>query len=248
MPKLILGLDLETTGKDTSKDRIIEIGAVIWDAEKGIPLKIFSEMVYFEGIWDEATATKERIEEITHISFEHLVQFGIAPTEALQKLADLMRTPNLLAVVAHNGEQFDRQLVIAEFKRWGIELPEVHWLDTMTDVPYEGNIQTRKLTYLAAEHGFINPFAHRAIFDVLTMLKMTQQYDIDWLIKLSKEPSVTLIALTTAPWEDGGKSNEEAKARGYRFQSEGKKWIKLVKESQIQSEKASAPFGIREMR
>jgi len=248
MAKYILGIDFETTGKDTSKDEIIEIGAVLWDAEKGVPLKILSEMLYHDKIWENATSTKERIEQITHISFENLVRFGMDPVVVLKQLVELMNLPDLIAVVAHNGNEYDKPILLSNAKRWGIEIPEVHWVDTMTDVPFDVDIQTRKLTYLTLEHNFINPFAHRAVFDVLSMLKILQQYDIDWVVKLSKEPNVTLIALTTGPWEDGGKSNEEAKARGYRFQSDGKKWIKVVKESQVQSEKATSPFGIREMR
>lgn len=246
--KLILGLDFETTGKDTSKDEVIEIGAVLWDCTKGTPVKILSELLWYENIWQEATATKEKIEQITGISYEHLKRYGIHPTEGLTKLSEVMRIPDLMAVVAHNGNEFDKPLLLNVAKKWDIEIPEVKWIDTMIDVPYDLRIQTRKLSYLAADHGFVNPFAHRAIFDVLTMLKLLQQYDIEWVFKLSQEPSVTLIANTVPPWEDGGASNEEAKSRGYRFQSETKRWIKLVKESQVQAEKSSVPFSLREIR
>lgn len=246
--KLILGIDFETTGKDTSKDEIIEIGAVLWDCTKGTPVKVLSELLCCENIWQNATATKEKIEQITGIAYEHLEQYGIPPIDGLEKLSAMMRTPNLMAVVAHNGNEFDKPLLLNVAKRRGVEIPEVKWIDTMIDIPYGSHVQTRKLSYLAAEHGFVNPFAHRAIFDVLTMLKVLQQYDIEWVFKLSQEPSVTLVANTTPPWEDGGASNEEAKSRGYRFQSETKRWIKLVKESQVQAEKSSAPFSLREIR
>ena len=246
--KLVLGLDFETTGRDTSKDQIIEIGAVLWDCDNAMPLKIMSEMIYREDIWETATASKEKIKEITHIRYDHLQSYGISPITGLLQLFELMQLPDLLAVVAHNGNEFDKPLLYANAKKWNLEVPTINWIDTMIDIPYDPSIQTRKLTYLATEHNFMNPFAHRAIFDVLTMLKILQQYDIEWVLKLSQEPNVTLIANTTPPWEDGGKSNEEAKSRGYRFQSETKKWIKLVKESQIQVEKTSAPFSIREIR
>jgi DNA polymerase III alpha subunit (gram-positive type) len=248
MTEYILGIDFETTGKDTSKDEIIEIGAVLWDVEKAIPVKIISELLWHEDIWKDATATKERIEQITKISYESLVEFGISPQEGLLKLADLMKTPNIIAVVAHNGNEFDKPLLLANAKKFGVEFPELTWIDSMIDIPYNVEIQTRKLSYLATEHGFINPFAHRAIFDVLTMLKVVQQYDIHWIIKLSKESSVTLVAATTPPWQDSGKSNEEAKSRGFRYHSETKRWIKNVKESQVQAEKAAAPFSISELR
>jgi len=245
---LILGLDFETTGKNVNRDNIVEIGAVLWDTVRNSPVQIYSEMLWYEEIWNGATATPETIEQITKISSEDLIKYGISPKDGLSKLKQIMSTTDLAAAVAHNGNEFDKPLLLANAKRWDIELPEISWIDTMTDIPYEPHIQTRKLTHLASDHGFVNPFAHRAIFDVLTMLKVLQNYDIEWLIKLSKEPSVTLIANTTPPWEDGGKSNEEAKSRGFRFNSENKKWVKSVKESQVQLEKSLATFSIREIR
>ena len=127
-----------------------------------------------------------------------------------------MDIPGVAFIVAHNGISFDKPIFYANATRWDMTAPlELPWADTMIDIPYDPSIQTKKLSYLAAEHGFLNPFPHRAVFDVMTMLKMIQDYDMEWLLKLSKEPLVTLIAATTHPKYDGGKSNEEAKARGY---------------------------------
>jgi len=243
---LLLGLDLETTGRNTNTDQIIEVGAVIWDTDKCSPVQILSEMVWYDGIWDGASSTKEEIEKLTNISYEDIVTYGSHPTEVLNKLKKVMSIKNLVAVVAHNGNEFDKPMLLSNAKKWNIELPDLHWIDTMVDIPYDANIQTRKLPHLAAEHGFINPFSHRAIFDVLTMLKITQSYDMDWVIKLSKEPSITLIANTTPPWQDGGKSNDEAKSKGFRWN--GKAWVKTVRESQLQTEKESFSAGVREIR
>lgn len=247
---LLLGLDLETTGKDVKVDQIIELGAVLWDTEKNSPVLILSEMVWYDGIWDGASSTKEDIEKITKISYKELQSFGSHPKDVLNKLESIMRPnrfrPNIVAIVAHNGNEFDKPLLLNNLKKWGIELPDIPWIDTMNDVPYDTSIQARKLTYLAAEHSFINPFAHRAVFDVLTMFKVLSFYDIDWIIKLSKEPSITLIANTVPPWQDGGKSNEEAKSKGFRWN--GKAWAKIIRESQLASEKANTTIGFKEIR
>lgn len=240
---LILGLDFETTGKDTSKDEIIEVGAVLWDTYRNLPIYLMSEYIWYESIWATATSTKDQIENITKISYSDLEKYGQHPKVVLQKLANIMNTPELEAIVAHNGNDFDKPILMKNAERWSIEIPSKPWIDTMVDIPYASNIQTRKLTHLAAEHGFVNPFAHRAIFDVLTMFRILQNYDVDWIYKLSLEPSITLVANTVPPWKDDGKSNEEAKSKGYRFHSETKTWIKNVKESQLQAETNNFSLG-----
>ena len=242
---LVLGLDLETTGRDVSKDQVIEVGAILWDTDKGKPLKIFSEMVWYEDIWDGATSTEEDIERLIHISYDELCKYGKHPKAVFLGLKEVMETKGIAAVVAHNGLKFDKPLLLNNIKKWDVKLPDLPWIDTINDIPYDPSIDTRKLPHLAAEHGFINPFAHRAIFDVLTMLKIFQSYDTEWVIKMSKEPSVTLIAKTTPPWKDEGKSNAAAKARGFRWNGEA--MAKVVRESQVKAEKENCPLEIKEL-
>ena len=239
---LILGVDFETTGLVTETDRIIEVGAVLWDTVRGMPLQILSELIWYEGIWDDASATKEKIEQTTKIAYNDLVKYGKDPVKVLTDLTTLMSTPNLAAMVAHNGNEFDKPILYANAKRLNITIPEVSWIDTMIDIPFESHIQTRKLTHLACDHGFINPFAHRAIFDSLTMLKMLQNYDIEWIFKICQEPLVTLISLGSF------QQKEEVKARGFRWYPDSGKWIKKVRESQVQNEKSLATFSVKEVR
>lgn len=246
---LILGIDFETTGLDTQKDSIIEVGAVLWDTQRKMPLQIYSELAWHESIWENATTTKEQIEKIVKLNEEDLKEFGKHPSVLLQNLYKLMVSPDLSFIVAHNGLAFDKPILYTNAIKWGVERPpEIPWVDTMIDIPYDPSIQTKKLTYLAAEHGFVNPFAHRAIFDVLTMLKIIQDYDMDWIYKISKEPIVTLLADTTHPKFDGGKSNEEAKARGFRWDPANRYWAKKIRASQVQTEKNAASFDIKELK
>ena len=241
---LVLGLDFETTGLNTSQDKIIEIGAVLWDTVRGTPLVCLNELLWCEDIWDNATNPKEKIEQITKIKYEDLINYGIHPCEGFEKLNQLMRTPDLVAVVAHNGDEFDKPILFNEHnaKRWGVELPDLPWIDTQYDIPYGPEIPTRKLSYVATEHGLINPFPHRALFDVLTMLKIAQNYDVDWMVKISKTPFVRLIALTEFH------QNDDVKAKGFIFQSSIKKWVRKIRECQLQSVKSSLGFDVKEVR
>jgi hypothetical protein len=127
--------------------------------------------------------------------------------------------------VAHNGNLFDKPLLEAGMKRQGLDFMLRPWIDTKTDIEYPEEIKTTKLKYLACEHGFVNPFSHRAVFDVLTMLTVLSRYDIQEVIALSQQPAVRLQAVCLPPWTDGGKSTGIAKSLGFHWNGETKQWL-----------------------
>ncbi len=235
MLKRVLGIDVETTGLNTDTDRITEVGAVLWDTEDKKPLYIMNFMCKFS----DGPEVSEEITRITGITEGMLSEFGVANNaEAFTDLLGLMVKAD--AVVAHNAP-FDSGMLYKAFELLGIGLPvDLLWVDTAVDVPYPEALTVRKLTYLAAEHNFLNPFAHRAVFDVLTMLRVLSCYDIATVELYANTPNVTLIADTAKPWEDkapeGEKEKDKAKARGYRWDDAGKTWSKQVKQFQAEAE------------
>lgn len=230
---LLLGLDFETTGLSFEKDLIIEIGAVIWDTERKAPVFIYSTLV------DHGVPIPPEITGITGIDETMIQDFGVKPEEAFEKLWNCIKSCN--AVVAHNGTNFDKPMLKAQTARDNSKWIEKPWVDTSVDVPYPEKCTTRKLVHLAAEHQFLNPFAHRAIFDVLTMFGVLNRYDINEVLKLAAEPNITLKAQVS--YDD----KELAKARGYRWQSDTKSWIKTLKQSQVLKEIEEAGFKIVEV-
>jgi DNA polymerase-3 subunit epsilon len=142
------------------------------------------------------------------------------------------------AVVAHNGTGFDKPMLQAHIDRCGVIPPEIPWIDTAMDVPYPPQITTRKLVHLAAEHGFLNPFAHRAQFDVLTMLTILQRYDIATVLDTARQPNITVIAQVSFD------EREKAKSRGYRWDKVTTSWRKTIKLNQLDAERAQAGFEI----
>lgn len=241
----LLGIDVESTGLSIESDRIIEVGAAVWNTEDGTPTALFSSLV-----WDTSyPALTEDIQFLTGIRQEDLIAFGKLPNTILLHIIAMAREYEVSAFVAHNGTDFDRPMLLAEVARGGElgpKLPELPWIDTSVDIEYPKHMQTRKLSYLAAEHGFLNPFAHRALFDVMTMLKVMSHYSAEKILASALQPSVKIQAHTVKPWEDNYASVNEAKARGFRWHGETKQWIKNVKAHKLEEERA-APFKISEV-
>jgi len=222
---LLCAIDFETTGLDFNKDRVIEIGAVLWSTKLKAPVKLFSEFIHDETYPE----LMEEITKITGITKDLLGAWGYYPQEAFLLLTALMQKAEF--VVAHNGNEFDKKFYEAECSRLDITPAATKWLDTTLDVPYPDSIHTRKLSYLAAEYGFLNPFPHRALFDVCTMLKVMSHFDIETIIKYSEEPLVSMQADCRPPWEDGGLSSNKAKELYFRWVNDKKVWIRQVKQS-----------------
>ena len=230
---LFLGVDFETTGLSMENDRITEVGAVLWDTDRKAPLKVLSQYVYDK---DYPELTPE-ITQLTGITQGDLLKYGRLPGQVLPELISLMDEADF--VVAHNGTNFDRPMLEAHMQRLGIMYKDdVAWIDSSTDVNYPKSISVRKLSYLATEHGFLNPFPHRALFDVMTMLKIISCYDTNEIVNLSKSPNITIRAHVS--YDD----RALASGRGYRWNPENKMWLKTVKELFLASESAEAPFKV----
>jgi fructose-1,6-bisphosphatase/sedoheptulose 1,7-bisphosphatase-like protein len=116
-----------------------------------------------------------------------------------------------------------------------LDLP---WIDTAKDIPYPKSITTRKLTHLAAEHGFVNQMAHRAVTDVLTMLKVLSFYEAKTVVEWSSSPTIKIKAMVTR------ETKELAKERGSRWDAPSVAWFKEIKEFQLMTEIKDSSFKI----
>lgn len=217
---LVLGLDVETTGLDSEKDQIIEIGAVLWDTKRNLPIKMLSHMIKCEK------PVPAEITTLTGIENSDLENWGVMINQALQELRDMSTGAH--SIVAHNGNAFDRKFFLNAWKAWPQYEISLPWIDTVTDLPFDAKVSTRKLSYLAAETGFLNPFAHRALFDVLTMLKVMSQFDFEKILDLSASPVCRLVAQVSYEKRD------LAKAQGFRWDPGQRHWYLEAKEVQLQ--------------
>jgi DNA polymerase III alpha subunit (gram-positive type) len=243
----ILGIDTETTGFCPDKDRITEIGAVVWDTEKRAPLS----MTNVNLLCPEVTEITSDITRITGIDMAHLKEFGRTDiTEVLFNLGKQMAHVGIC--VAHNAP-FDRGMLQAAFTRAELLFPEVVWIDTSVDLPFHAGVKSRSLNYVSADYKINpNPFAHRALFDVMQMLQLLDKFDFTAVLARANEPNVTLVATTRPPWQDpspeGSKDNDRAKAAGFRWAGDIKRWTRVVKSSEVRAITDSLPFPIGVMK
>lgn len=227
---IVCGVDLETTGTDPETAEIVEIGLVLWDTDNNKIIQCDSKLVYVDEIPEEAQA-------IHGITTEEVKKFGITHQAAMELFREYQVQSEY--IIAHNGTKYDRIIVERYYdRRFGITL-KANWIDSMTDIPFPEPIKVRRLPYLAADHGFINPFPHRALFDVMTMLKVMSQYPFEKIIEISKQPTVRVVAQIGYPDKD------RAKDRSYRWDSETREWFKEMKLYLVERERAEAPFLIK---
>ena len=93
------------------------------------------------------------------------------------------------------------------------------------------NFKTTKLNYLAADHGFVNPFAHRAVFDCATTFRLISPY-LRELIARSYEREY-LIKAVHSPFG----SKEALRQRGYRWDPEERCWSRVCGETALGEER-----------
>lgn len=213
---LITGFDLETTGLDPEKDKVTEVGAVMWDTKRNAPIKFFSRLIKI------SIPVPEFITKLTGIDDDLLNTHGEHEDLVWKDFNDFVRSSDYL--MAHNAP-FDASFVAKPLPSLG-----KRYIDSSVDIEYPEHIQTRKLTHLACEHGFVNPFAHRAVTDVLSMMQIASKYDWDKTIASANTPNVTLQAMV-----DYG-NNDKAKSNGYRWEPKRKAWLKQIKENKVSDE------------
>lgn len=223
---LIAAIDFETTGLDPKKDRIVEVGAVLWDWEAKKPLILQSDLVR------SVTSISKEASAINGIRDEDLINYGVDPYESCVSLGRILAAADHL--LGHNIRGFDIPFLLEEFKRVGENTDARCFgsvIDTMVDVPYTHMDSSRKLAHLASAHGILNAFPHRAVFDALTALQIASKYDLKAILTRAKSPTVTYKAVIE--YED----RDKAKAAGFQWRN--RTWVRTVKEC----DRESYPFA-----
>lgn len=240
----LLAFDVETSGLDPKKDRVIEFGWAVWDTDLHAPLMVRSFLCQPEP--DEPLLTAE-IQKLTGIT-PGLRSLGHKRSTVLPTLLTDIVVLQPERVVAHNA-RFDRAFLFAEYARQGAEAPTVAkapWIDTMNHLPFAAPPVSRRLPHLAADHGFINPFAHRAVFDALTACLLLDRYPLEEVLRRADSPNV--IVRADVSYDD----RDKAKVRRYsweRIDDGGKTypklWVKRLSKLDLAAEQKDAGFPVR---
>jgi DNA polymerase-3 subunit epsilon len=209
----VIVLDTETTGLDSKLESIIELAmlSVLVDTTTGLPV---GPVTIYESFEDPGKPIPPQITEITGIddSMVQGLRIDDDAVTALVQQADL--------IVAHNAG-FDRPFVEARLpvfagKAWACSFMGIDWKK-------EGS-GSAKLEFLASERGWFYD-AHRAQVDCHALLQVLAFPLADGqtgLLRLLSGANQTRYKLraTGAPFE----SKDKLKARGYRWDGEGRVW------------------------
>lgn len=220
----ILGIDLETNGLDVNKCAIVEMGMCLWDTDRTSLLKASSFLVD-----DNASPTYgdwKVCEQLSGITKEDIDNSGIDPQQAYDWFRDFASAADI--ILAANGLKFDKPVIDAYKHRYKVDIQEYTWLD-LYQFPFPDACKHRNMLYLAAYYGFINPFPHRALSDVLTMMKIASNFDIPAIVNRLNSPSISIVARVSY------QKRSLASDRGFTWSSTRKLWYKVIPENEVEA-------------
>lgn len=159
-----IALDLETTGLDPRSDRVIEIGALVCDAD-GKTVETFERLI------NPGRPIGSLASEINGIRDTDLIGAPPASVVLVDFLGVLDRAENA-PMIAHNAA-FDAGFLGMEFTRAGMAIPDRPVLDTLplarSVLP---DLESHKLDRLIAHFGIGERARHRALADATVVMDL----------------------------------------------------------------------------
>lgn len=212
-------LDVETTGLDYRKDKIIELSLVPFEFTKDG--KIFRILESYSSFQDPGIALSEETKFITGITDDMISGCQIDK----EKLETMVKPATL--IVAHNAA-FDRNFVEAQFEIFKTK----YWACTQTQIAWnKERINSSKLEFISSKLGFFYD-AHRAEEDCLAgihlltqTLPVTGELVFKKLLENARKDSCRIWA-KDAKFE----LKDRLKERNYKYFADSRTWFKDIPE------------------
>lgn len=222
---MILILDTETSGVDPKKHCILELAIAEFDEVEGKLISCRSRLIKGE-VTTEAWA-------INGIS-QHLVDAHGEHPDMLNEFVN----GHPRCVLAHQAD-FDQKWV-------GVNLRRLPWVCTRDDIewPRKTAMGSGSLEKLAIAHGVGILPGHRAIHDVLTIVRVLEEvhsrgFSLDDLITRALRPKATFQAMVSYG------NNQLARDAGFRWEGDTKRWLRTMAVEDGAS--LCFPFDVREV-
>ena len=237
----ILVLDFETTGLNPEHDRITEYGIAVYNTEDKNILYMESQLVKLPNEF----VISEHVVKLNGITQAMLDNNPTVPESyILQKLDYIYKSYQCSCFLSHYSEfdkSFFNAMVSRNKEQFHTNLNAEKWMCSLRDFPYPPKIKQKSLQYLASDYGFLNPFSHRAMSDVLTVIKIAQNFDLESIYNDVGLPPVYVIAKVSKEDKD------KAKSQGFQFDWNNKLWFKELTKTQYEKEKTLYNFPIEIM-
>jgi DNA polymerase III subunit epsilon len=208
--------DVETTGLDYAKDEIIEISYITFLLDPKPRIKLARSFLA-----ENSSPLSDEIRQITGLDDE-LLKGETIPWNEIDHVFK-----NAHIVIAHNAAfdiRFLRKYLPGFKAKFACSLKHIDWESK--------NKKSRDLISLAAHHGFLNPFPHRALFDTATLFRIVADYIPE--ISQRSQYQYFKIAAVAAPYD----KKDLLKQRRYRWDADAKVWWRIVDETIMEAEMA----------
>jgi DNA polymerase-3 subunit epsilon len=230
---MILILDTETTGLDPKNDRLVEVAWARYDERHGF-IDCASWLVR-----NHTSGPDNPAEYLNGISTGMLRAQGNASNEfSLRNHVPYLEETR--CIVAHNAA-FDEKWIpfVGCQMSWVCSKDDIEW-------PREQGRRV-SLEKLALAHGIGVMPGHRAIYDVLTLVRVFARVaemgvDVEALITKAMRPKA--LIRSTHPFAD----NIIAKAHGFSWDGARKDWTQRIAIADIAALKLAYPFNIQEIK
>lgn len=206
--KALLILDTETSSLDPTTGHLLEVAVAVWSIEHRSLIRARSWLV---------RAPSNEAVDINGIP-EALLSLGANRDEVMSEVYEASKVCDV--VVAHNAP-FD-------WKWFTPEIQSLAWADSCNDMEWPRPSSSRGLTALALAHGLGVASAHRALDDVMTLVRLFERAaelgaNIEAMVQRALRPKALFQAMVS--FED----RELAKAARFRWNEDGtKRWLRSM--------------------